>query len=351
VNQGSAVRLALKTCESPSLGLLPNLAPAPLSVVQLHWAILEVDLDKLAGLINLTGEIMAIELYAHSMGAKTVKRELRQFLKQLVRDLRHTDGSSSDQVVHDTRTGMKRIRALLALLKSGLSRKAYREANRCCKVVATDLSGRRDRRVILDTLGVLVAEIPDVECRQRLLTPLRMQTLAGSASDMEQELLDARQQLQRLRQRSAGWSLKAGAATLRQGLQNDYREGQHYWQRLQNGAVDDELHAWRKPVKRFYYQLSALFPQDKRKTRRRLKALGEALGDLHDLHILRDYTERHALLFWHDDLLRLYRVLESREQALLEQIWQLAAEVYQRPADAYCHRLIDQWRDLDQPKS
>lgn len=294
---------------------------------------------------------MAIELYAQSMDEKNIKRRVSQLLTRLIDDLhQRADGRSTDKVVHDTRTHMKRLRALFALLKPGISGKAYRKANQCCRTVAADLSASRDRTVILETLRQLVLDIPDAECRQRLLKPmLAKEQCRDTATDLA--LSNATQQLTRLREQVDGWSVKAPPKAIQQALLQDYRAGKHFWKCLRTSVVEEDLHAWRKPVKRFYYQMSALFPASKLKTRRRLKALGEALGDLHDLHVLRDYSDAHTELFWHDDLLRLYRVMESREQGLLEQVWQLAAEVYQRPANRYCHSLIEQWSDLDQPKS
>lgn len=295
---------------------------------------------------------MAIALHAKprlgSAAHKAVDKHMTR-LEQLLSDVSEAD---TDRVVHDTRTGMKRMRAFLRLIRSSIGKSAYRKASRQSKALARGLSVSRDARVLLDTVDLLLVEIDDPECRSRLRGPFLEHYLQASVVvDGQQPLIQARKRMQRLHHKARHWHLKHyDYHVLMRAIAEEYGQGRDHWLQIRRAPDAEALHEWRKEVKRFYYQVSLLFPRGKKTQRACLKDLGEYLGQLHDLHILLEYITCHRILFWADDLAQLWLVAERREQMLMAQIWRLAPQAYAEPAQRYSRKLIKRWRDLGQKK-
>lgn len=296
---------------------------------------------------------MAIALYASQRLGREAHQAVDNHLKSINKMLARANMTQRDEVVHDTRTGMKRMRAFLRLLRAGIGKSAYRLADEQSKALAGDLSDNRDARVLLDTMEQLLQEICDHECCERLRGPVFEHYHAACLGDTGLEPLEhARTCLRRIQKNARHWHLKTyDQKALRAAIAVEYDAGRQHWQQIQQQPEAEQLHRWRKQVKRFYYQFSLLFPTQLHKQRARLKMLGEYLGQLHDLTILQDYLNSHRRVFWTDDLVRLKHVSSGREQALLEQVWQLALKTYRHPSGSYSRKLIRRWRDLDQANS
>ncbi|MBE9399089.1 CHAD domain-containing protein [Pontibacterium sp. N1Y112] len=296
---------------------------------------------------------MAIALHTSQRLGREVHQVVDNHLKSINKILMQANAAQRDEVVHDTRTGMKRMRAFLRLLRAGIGKSAYRLADEQSKALAGNLSDNRDARVLLDTMEQLLQEIYDHECCERLRGPVFEHYHAASLDDTGLEPLEhARTCLRRLQKEARHWHLKTyDQKALRAAIAGEYDAGRQHWQQIQQQPEAEQLHRWRKQVKRFYYQFSLLFPTHQHKQRARLKMLGEYLGQLHDLAILQDYLNSHRRAFWTDDLVRLKHVSAGREQVLLEQVLQLAPKAYRQPCGSYSRKLIRRWRDLDQANS
>ncbi|MDI3325688.1 CHAD domain-containing protein [Pontibacterium granulatum] len=295
---------------------------------------------------------MAIALHASSRLGGAAHKAVDKHLNSLDKMLAGATEADVDEVIHDTRTGMKRMRAFLRLIRPAIGKHAYFDANAHSKALAGALSGSRDARVLLDTVDLLLLEVEDRECRARLREPFSKnysQTCDIAAGT--QPLRQARQRLRSLQHRARHWRLKRyDYQALMLAIETEYGQGRRHWLQIQQHPDAEALHAWRKEVKRFYYQVSLLFPRGKKTQRARLKDLGEYLGQLHDLHILLEYIASHRSLFWAEDLSLLELTAQRREQALMDLIWRLAPKAYGEPAPSYSRKLIKGWRDLRQKK-
>lgn len=295
---------------------------------------------------------MAIVLPPSSRLGEAAHNAIVRHLADLDTMLAGVTTADVDKVIHDTRTGMKRMRALLRLIRSSIGKPAYRTANLQSKDLAGALAGNRDARALLDTVGLLLPEIENRACRARLRSPFAENYCLACRSAVElQPLRHARRWLRRLQREPGQWQLKRfDRHALMHAIESEYDQGRAHWSQIQQCPEASELHEWRKEVKRFYYQMSLLFPEGNNAQRVRLKQLGEYLGQLHDLHILLEYVASHRSLFWTDDLLHLGKVAQWREQVLMNMIWRLAPKAYGDPAPRYSRKLIKRWRDLGQKK-
>jgi CHAD domain-containing protein len=214
--------------------------------------------------------------------------------------------ASNTHVVHETRKAIKRLRALLRLLEHELGRAEYARDSDALRELAQRLAGARDAEVMLATLESLIARHPRTLARRAGVRQLRAR-LAGEREHMEQMALGAPTartiailELGTLRARIAAWSLpdRPGMQLVERDMKKLYRQGRKRHQRVLRGKGDQvrAMHEWRKRVKDLRYAAEMLRRRDSRKRRRsderlrelakRADALGELLGEDHDLAVL-----------------------------------------------------------------
>ena len=94
-----------------------------------------------------------------------------------------------------------------------------------------------------------------------------------------------------VRDRLPSWPLDdLGFDDLAPGFRRAYRRGRKAMRALDHAPSDEGFHEWRKRVKDHRYHLELLrdlWPAQMKARRGEVKALGELLGDEHDLTVLR----------------------------------------------------------------
>ncbi|HLH13663.1 MAG TPA: CHAD domain-containing protein, partial [Solirubrobacteraceae bacterium] len=221
-------------------------------------------------------------------------------------------GPPSEKAVHETRKAIKRLRALLRLLRSELGERAYERETATLRQVAHELSGARDAAVMVATLDALAERHPCELARRHGVIALRRRLHAHSDRLSRATLADASAranvlgELHALRWRVAAWTLpKSGGIELVDAdLQHLYRQGRERCERVarDKGERTLEMHKWRKRVKDLRYAAEMLErrgePRSKRESRASTRAhklaaradeLGELLGEDHDLAVLAEH--------------------------------------------------------------
>jgi hypothetical protein len=222
-----------------------------------------------------------------------------------------------ERAVHETRKALKRLRAMLRLLAGELGGEASARENTALRDVARSLSGARDAAVMLSTLDGLMRRHPRALARRHGVLELRRRLRAEHAR-MERETLadpaaraEVLGELQALRWRVAAWSLsdRDGIELIEADLERVYRQGRKRFRRVARRKGDRmiAMHEWRKRVKDLRYAAelierrgardsphsgrsagsgrSARSGERLRKLARRADALGELLGEEHDLAV------------------------------------------------------------------
>ncbi len=193
--------------------------------------------------------------------------------------------------IHDARRCLKRLRALLRLIRPGLADAAYRrEAER---LVSTGrlLSGERDLFVMQQTLAKL-------ECRFGAMpdggTARLHRLLARSHTRDRRKATDGRRQaLQRLEQaRRLFTGRAAGKIELEhvvEGLEAAYRKARKAFRHAYREDSDEAFHAWRKKVQLHWRHMSLLsrgWPEAMLARAGEAKELSRLLGEDHDYSVL-----------------------------------------------------------------
>jgi hypothetical protein len=237
--------------------------------------------------------------------------------------LEHTAGGVVDErAVHETRKALKRLRALLRLLRGELGEETFARETAALGDLAARLAGARDAEVRLATLQALIDRYPRRLGHRRGVEKLLGRLAAEHERIFRQTLAEPAVRLEVLaglrafRARASGWHLpeRHGTRLIEPGLERIYRQGRRRYRRVAHGRGDRvaALHEWRKRVKDLRYAAEMLQwhdpsgeggdgrrkgkGKDKRKPgagaralrrlARRADELGELLGDDHDLAML-----------------------------------------------------------------
>jgi CHAD domain-containing protein len=197
--------------------------------------------------------------------------------------------------VHEARKTCKKARGLARLVRPSLD--SYSEVNESFRDAARRLGPIRDRQAFLDTFDVL-AETPAASDQLRSLRS-HFQTSATEATDaIESEVswrLDEARQLIRAGQIDAdSWEIDDDFESIAGGIERTYRRGRKAMTEARRSGEPDEFHEWRKRAKYLWYQIRLLrnaAPSVLRPLSRRLHDVSDALGDAHDLVLMKDRVE------------------------------------------------------------
>lgn len=222
------------------------------------------------------------------------------------------DGCEQDweEVVHQTRVDMKRLRALWYLAQPGLSGKGAVRLHDSSRELARQLGGSRDRQVMHATLLIYAGALPD-DVSRRLLAGLQSTAAVGVEASLLEQADAAYRQLERLLNEVPFSGVRR--RHIRHALDVSFGKGQLWYRHAgENDGNSEALHRWRKWSKVLLYQLEWLgLSPDWGAV---LKPLGSGLGDIHDLDVLVSWLHEFDI--------------RSADQVLLESL--LAADRQQR---------------------
>lgn len=234
-------------------------------------------------------------------------RGLRRLgIEQCEAAIRRFAGEDVDLAVHEARKAMKRIRAMLRLVRPVIGDRVYRYENRTLRDAARLLAGIRDGAVSVGTVGKIAdrfgGALPlDVfddlsERLDRRAVHIRQRII--HESDAIERVVAT---LERTRVRFATWPvddterspygspLPDRFATIGGGLTRTYARGGQEMKRAYASPDAHNFHMWRKRVKYLRHQmeiLRPLYPEVVGATAFTLERLGDILGDEHDIAAL-----------------------------------------------------------------
>jgi hypothetical protein len=212
-----------------------------------------------------------------------VEHELNRAVCQIL-----AAGRKNPDGIHEVRKSLKKVRAVLRLVRTDLGKKRYRAQNRLARDTARRLSVRRDDEVLFDTFERLTEPLSDNEksllrsvqdqltdrknAARRLLFFDRIRSLAG---------------LLCLRRRIRKWPAVT-KRSVSKGWKNEFKKARTTWQIVEQNSDPLQVHEWRKRVKIHAYHVLLLAASDSKKRRDLLHELSDLLGRFHDLTVFRE---------------------------------------------------------------
>jgi CHAD domain-containing protein len=203
------------------------------------------------------------------------------------------DALGAAEKVHQVRKRLKKLRALLRLVRDDIGKSAYRAENKRLRNLGRRLSAARDAQVMLDTAIALAGDHPELATNgfDVLRSHLRQRCEVKTPNEQAaiDRLADISGELARIERRVDNWSIGGGdVSRLPTGLYRAYRKGRKSLKNLDDDSTDEALHEWRKRVKDYWYHfrlLASLWPAVMTCHVDELKKLSELLGDYHDFAV------------------------------------------------------------------
>jgi len=280
----------------------------------------------------------------HSIGsqlARIVASESRKATEEL------TSKSRTEESVHEARKHVKKIRAVIHLLRSELG-DDYARLNRRARSVSHRISEIRDADALIETMTSL---------RRRYRAVMRVGLRAGTAtlnarrreayaSLAGSHLSDVKRMLERSRRmlRSRVRRAATGRA-VRDGIARGYRRARQEMAEATAGADDSRFHVWRRRVKDHWYQLRLIEGLTTR-VHARVRALGSLqdwLGEHHNLSVLRavilEQTRRFGSARSIDVVLG---CIDRRQDALRQRAIRRGRSLFSAKPSSF-HKQITQW--------
>jgi CHAD domain-containing protein len=231
-----------------------------------------------------------------------VRRIVGEQLQTALDELRDVEPRQADTAVHSARKRLKRIRALVRLVRQGLGPEVFARENAAFRDAGGSLSEVRDANVLVQTLDSLKGEVEAgafIAARKRLLArrrAIKQRVLAGANNGLEAVATH----VEAARERAATWQIAGGEGwgALEPGLKKIYRDGRMAFRRAQVGDHPELFHEWRKRVKDLWHQmevLEAIWPDMLKPLAEEFHSLADVLGQEHDLSVLEAMLEAEAL--------------------------------------------------------
>jgi CHAD domain-containing protein len=237
--------------------------------------------------------------------------------------------------IHQARRCFKRLRSLFRLFRSALGKGPFRDANRFYQGKARELASLRDISSLIEAANLLHEEYGGLlkeDAFDGLLALLEAektaleQKLPGQASQAEHVV----QALREARGRFTSLELKGDEEeALLEELALSYRKARNYCQQCQEAPTIETMHEWRKQAKHLWHAhllLHKAWPKVFKGYAKAYKALGDALGDYHDLALLQQKMVAYEGLLPDDTR----RLLHGLAQEHLREQWRQALSLGQR---------------------
>ena len=274
-------------------------------------------------------------------------------------------GSDVAVAVHEARKSMKRLRAVLRLIRDELGEERYRRENVLLRNTARLIGPVRDSAVLMKTVATI---------RTRFSAHLRRSAFETLEINLSRRHLEARARLiedplalrhvvyalRSARARYRVWPAEADPSetwraqpaahsfdTMRGGLLRTYRRGRREMRVAEREPTAHNFHWWRKRVKYLRHQMELLrpmFPEVLDGYIAALDHLGDLLGEEHDLaELVALVKEQPALCVDAAEVTLLIALAEHRRTELQLEALAIGRKAYAESPKAFANRLGAYW--------
>ncbi len=290
---------------------------------------------------------MAFELETDESVEAGIKRIVDEQLASALKDLRGGDPKKADAAVHACRKRLKRIRAIVRLVREDLGEVVFAVENASFRDAGGSLSEARDAAVLVKTLDGLKTSVEGAAfkgARKKMLA--RRRAVAKRALETGNGLESVALLVDEARARVANWKIERdGWDALRPNLKRIYAEARAAYERAEIGGEAELFHEWRKRVKDLWHQsevLEGVWPVVMKEMAEQFHALADILGDEHDLSVLKAVLEAEALARA-EEVSPAVEVAEAHRAMLQGKAKALGARIFAERAGAFTRRLGEYW--------
>lgn len=276
---------------------------------------------------------------AMSLGPPEVRQALAKHLGAAAKALHAA--TLDDERVHSARKSLKRARSGLQLLRAAMDPQAFERERQRLRRAAIQLASVRDDKVLIDVVQRLLEDEKHPRRRavlQRAKEALRAQRRAhwralqraGTLHYLERALNEASRRVQ------GGRLAAADAGKLEQAVRRLFRKGRRALAASVKKPSDQRLHEARKKVKHLAHAVEILagLAQAKalKKALRRMAAMGDELGEDHDLAVLE--ARLNALEVPAKPKRKLRKAIDKRRRRLQKKALRRGGSVFRKKTKA-----------------
>jgi CYTH domain-containing protein/CHAD domain-containing protein len=259
--------------------------------------------------------------------------------------------ATPDKAIHETRKSIKRLRALLRIMRPVLG-KVFADENETLGEVGRTLSTVRDAQALMETLDHLTVAYSE-QLPPAGLPKLRQMLLNHKQAQAEQ--LAGKQQLPRLiatlqqtLKRAYSWPYKAmDIELLAEGVAHSVRRGRAQSAAAYDQPDDETFHTWRKRAKDLRYQLTLLqklWPEVFAGYLESAKTVEELLGLDHNLVVLRDTLRNEDnSKEVNEESQQLLPLLDQEQQRIRHEAKFIGARLYSEKPGQWRRRIEQSW--------
>lgn len=275
---------------------------------------------------------------------------LRIMNEQIARARTHLtdEGSPMAKRVHDARKRFKETRALVRLVRKPLGAQ-FAVENSWFRNAGHDLAAARDAEAVLEALDKLAEAVKIAPAtRKKARAALEKRRDAMTAEALDGRVGNVLAQLDAAVTRLATWpALGTSFDTIAGGLRRTYRGGREAMRAALRFHSPEALHEWRKRVKEHWYHAQLVrhvWPPMFKAYASVLEDLSHALGDHHDLHVLRGIIASSPAEFGRTPtVVKLLDKIDTRQRELEQEAAEIGSRVYAEGPDAWLARMRNYW--------
>ena len=254
--------------------------------------------------------------------------------------------------VHGARKDLKKLRSALRLLRDELGEERYRAENNAYRAAGRLLSHSRDAEVKVETVEDICergrGSLPPGAADEWLeaLREERDTAVEATRDGGSTGLGEALELVEDSRERVRSWPLATDSWELvGPGIERAYRRGRKRMRAAEAERSAANVHEWRKRVKDLWYQLRILEDATPKSLSDRIEVadhLADALGDHHDLAVLRDdLLVRDLPTVRRADLVE---AIAQRQEELAETAFDLGGRLYREKPKRFRKKMHRGWR-------
>lgn len=245
---------------------------------------------------------MELKLTDIDRAGESVRKVLSGACSEMVAMIRDRAGKTPHEVVHELRKQMKKMRAVLRLVRDDTG--DYKEWNRFFRDLARTISDVRDAQAHLEALDLLYAQYGE-NLYKNALDHVR-DVLLEHRQELSRKVLQQDEALDHilaeLESRCTGLNNLSledpGPELLAKGVRRTYKRGRKAYRISLEAQEPENLHEWRKRVKYLRYELLAIqdvWPAWATTWEDELHRLSDFLGTDRDLFELQEVMEGMGL--------------------------------------------------------
>jgi len=245
------------------------------------------------------------------------------------------------EYVHHVRTTIKRLRALLRLIRPAVGELFFNRENARLRKAGRRLAVARETLKTLSMAGE-----PEKKAVAAALAGLESKTQPGTdigeaLREVKADLEQTKRSLQRLQLVNGEWEV------VEAGLQDVYRQSRKRMNAALQDGGDEAFHKWRIRVKNLFYELELLepvWPKRMDKMTSQLAKLQDKIGLDHDIAVLKALLRKTPETFGGTEAVeRIIRRLDGKSRKLRDAAEPLGEKVFAKKPRRFVRKLGQRW--------